>query len=114
LDWPAVRDIAKPYRETVQKLTPDIYEEMEGIADGSGCDILDIVIINCRSEIAMGMFSDGCTSMGWKTSGTHVILAQNWDWTTLIQENCALVSIEQPGKPTIHMMTEAGTISYNH
>ncbi|KAH8668883.1 putative acyl-CoA:6-aminopenicillanic-acid-acyltransferase [Xylariales sp. PMI_506] len=110
LDWPTVREIAEPYRATIQKLTPNIYEEIEGIADGSGRNILDIVAINCRSEIAMGMFSDGCTSLGWKTSDTRIILAQNWDWTTLVQQNCALLTIEQPGNPTIYMMTEAGMV----
>lgn len=106
LDWPAVREIAKTYRATVEKLTPEIFEEMEGIAEGSGLDILDIVALNCRSEIALGLFSDGCSSMGFQTKSDGVILAQNWDWTARVKENCALLSIEQPGKPTVHMMTE--------
>ena len=35
-----------------------------------------------------------------------VIAAQNWDWTARVKENCVLMSIEQMGKPTVHMMTE--------
>ncbi|KAF9260365.1 AAT-domain-containing protein [Marasmius fiardii PR-910] len=111
LTWAAVRDISKEYRETILRLTPDIYAEMEGIAEGAGLDILDIVALNTRSEIALGLFSDGCTSLGWKLPATgEVFLAQNWDWTPRVQENLAMVSIEQPGLPKIHMVTEAGIV----
>jgi isopenicillin-N N-acyltransferase-like protein len=51
---------------------------MPGIADGSQRDILDIIALNVRTEIAFGLFSDGCTSLFWKTP-THTFLGQNWD-----------------------------------
>ncbi|KAJ7842512.1 hypothetical protein B0H13DRAFT_139783, partial [Mycena leptocephala] len=69
--------------------------------------------LNARSEIALGLFSDGCTSLGWKLKGNghgHVILAQNWDWTPRVQENLAMMSIDQPGHPKIYMMAEAGIV----
>jgi isopenicillin-N N-acyltransferase-like protein len=110
LDWPAVREVSKEYQATLKKLTPDIYEEIEGIAKGSGLDVLDIIALNCRSEIALGLFSDGCTCLGWDLKDDGVILAQNWDWTARVKENCVLMTIEQPGKPTIHQMTEAGLV----
>jgi hypothetical protein len=49
-----------------------------GIAEGSKRDILDIVALNVRSEIAFGQFSDGCTSLFWHTPKTEW-LGQNWD-----------------------------------
>ncbi|KAJ7625758.1 acyl-coenzyme A:6-aminopenicillanic acid acyl-transferase-domain-containing protein [Roridomyces roridus] len=111
LDWPAVRDISIAYQKTLQSLTPEIYEEIEGIAEGAGLDVLDIVALNVRSEMALGLFSDGCTSLGWKLPGSgDVILAQNWDWTPRVQENMAMMSIDQPGHPKIYMMTEAGIV----
>ncbi|KAL0068297.1 hypothetical protein AAF712_004684 [Marasmius tenuissimus] len=111
LNWSAVRTIALEYQKTISVLTPKIYEEMEGIAEGSGLDILDVVALNARSEIALGLFSDGCTSLGWKYSESgEVFLAQNWDWTPRVQENLAMVSIEQPGLPTVYMVTEAGIV----
>jgi isopenicillin-N N-acyltransferase-like protein len=107
LDWQGVRSIAKEYAATVEHLTPDLFTEMRGIAEGSGLEILDIVALNCRSEIALGHFSDGCTSLGWKFGpGDGVLLAQNWDWTARVKENLVLMSIDQPGKPKIHMVTE--------
>lgn len=109
LDWPAVRLIAQEYSTTIAKLTPDIHEEMQGIADGAGLDILDIAALNARSEIALGCFSDGCTSVGWKVGGEgdgEVLLAQNWDWTARVKGNCCLISVERSGKPKIWMVTE--------
>ena len=108
LNWEQVRASSDEYRATIEKLTPAIYEEMVGIAQGAELDILDIVALNSRSEIALGHFSDGCTSVSYKKRDPHWghILAQNWDWVNGVQKNLALVSIEQEGKPGIHMVTE--------
>lgn len=105
LDWDAVKEVSKGYAATIKQLTPDVYTEMEGIAEGAGLDILDIVALNSRSEIALGLFSDGCSSLGWKRQG-EVLLAQNWDWTARVKENCCLMSIKQENKPAIWMVTE--------
>ncbi|KAJ7439506.1 putative acyl-CoA:6-aminopenicillanic-acid-acyltransferase [Mycena latifolia] len=111
LDWPAVRDISVSYQDTIRALTPAIYAEMEGIAEGADLSVLDIVALNARSEIALGLFSDGCTSLAWKLKGNgDVILAQNWDWTPRVQENMAMMSIDQPGHPKIYMIAEAGIV----
>ena len=74
-----------------------------------GVQLLDIVALNSRSEIALGLLNDGCTSLAWtfKSESPHKqVLAQNWDWTEDVGKNLALVSIEQKGKPKIWMMTE--------
>lgn len=110
LDWPAVRDVAKDYRVTIERLTPDIYAEIAGIAKGAELDILDIVALNCRSEIALGLFSDGCSSLGWKFKEGSTLLAQNWDWIAKVKENLVIMSITQQDKPTIYMVTEAGIV----
>jgi isopenicillin-N N-acyltransferase-like protein len=106
LDWKAVREVAKEYAGPIERLTPDLYAEMQGIADGAGLELMDIVALNCRSEIALGHFSDGCTSLGWKTQKEGVILAQNWDWTEPVKRNLVLMSIARPGYPKIFMITE--------
>ena len=112
LSWADVRSIAKEYCSTIQKLTPDLHVEMAAIAEGADVDLLDIVALNCRSEIALGLFSDGCTSMGWKKEGGEVLLAQNWDWTRRVKENLVMMSIEQMGKPKIWMVTEVRSESH--
>lgn len=111
LSWEQVRESADKYRATIERLTPEIYSEIVGIAEGAGLDVLDIVALNCRSEIALGQFSDGCTSVSYRNPGDGYLLAQNWDWSSVVQKNLALVSIEQQdGKPGIRMVTEAGIV----
>ena len=90
LAWKDVREVATEFQPTLQSLTPHLFTEMEGIAEGAGLDVLDIIALNCRSEIALGRFSDGCTTLSWKKSET-------------------MVSIEQAGKPTIYMIAEVRT-----
>lgn len=85
-------------------MTPHLYAEMEGIAEGAGLNALDVIALNCRSEIALG------TSLCWKkTQGTRV-LSQNWDWTMTVKKNLAMVSIDQVGKPTLYMVTEVSIL----
>jgi isopenicillin-N N-acyltransferase like protein len=110
LDWAAVKEVSKEYAATVQRLTPDVYAEMLGIAEGASLDVLDIVALNSRSEIALGLFSDGCSSLGWKRD-SEVLLAQNWDWTSRVKNNCCLMSIKQENKPAIWMVTEVSFCS---
>jgi isopenicillin-N N-acyltransferase-like protein len=54
------------------------YSNKKGISDGAGLPFVDVLILNIRTEIAFGMFNDGCTSLYWKTSRDS-FLAQNWD-----------------------------------
>ncbi|PLB38507.1 putative acyl-CoA:6-aminopenicillanic-acid-acyltransferase [Aspergillus candidus] len=110
MDWSQVHELAEEFRATSEHNTPDIHAEMQGIAEGAGVGMLDIVALNCRSEISLGHFSDGCTSLSWKKGEKNRVLSQNWDWTTRVGKNLAMVQIEQPDKPTIYMVTEAGII----
>ncbi|KIV79651.1 hypothetical protein PV11_07199 [Exophiala sideris] len=110
MSWPSVQGIAREFSTTIARLVPDIYAEIEGIAEGAGVDVLDVVAINARSDIAHGLFSDGCSSLGWDRKQHGVLLAQNWDWTTEMQKNVVLMTITQPDKPSIWMVPEAGMV----
>ncbi|THH09945.1 hypothetical protein EW145_g1657 [Phellinidium pouzarii] len=116
LEWPQVLEYAKAFQPTIQRLAPDLYREIEGIAAGVGDEVtlFDILALNARSEIALGRFDDGCTSLGWtldRNPNSRIqILAQNWDWTESVGENLALASITQPGKPKIWMVIEPGIV----
>lgn len=110
-----IRSITSNLALHIKRLTPDLYQEMQGIAAGAKVDDRDIVALNCRSEIALGRFQDGCTSLAWKqqrprddntNNVSRMILAQNWDWTPQVKPNLCLMSIFQEGKPKIWMVTE--------
>jgi isopenicillin-N N-acyltransferase-like protein len=73
-----VQDLASQFEQQAKTKWPAYHEEMRGIADGAGKDLLDIVALNVRTEINFGLFSDGCTALAWHTE-KHAWLAQNWD-----------------------------------
>ncbi|KAF2112539.1 peptidase C45 acyl-coenzyme A:6-aminopenicillanic acid acyl-transferas-like protein [Lophiotrema nucula] len=107
--WPQVLSHASAFSAHAEKEWPAYHEEMRGIADGSGQDLLSIVALNVRTEINFGLFSDGCTSLAWNT-GANAWLGQNWDWMTAQKPNLIITQITQEGKPRIQMITEAGII----
>jgi isopenicillin-N N-acyltransferase-like protein len=82
---------------------------ISGIAEGAEVQIADIIAINVRTEITFGLFSDGCTALSWRTDSASY-LAQNWDWMDAQAQNLIQLTIVQPGKPVIKMITEAGLI----
>ncbi|KAI0819199.1 AAT-domain-containing protein [Trametes gibbosa] len=118
-NWETVRAVAAQFQESIGSLAPHLLEEMRGIAEGvrsaghPEIDILDIVALNARSEIALGQWDDGCTSLAWRirAPGSHKqILAQNWDWREGVGKNLALASISTAGKPQIWMVIEPGIV----
>ncbi|KAK0336347.1 hypothetical protein LTS16_015207 [Friedmanniomyces endolithicus] len=109
MDWPKVQDLAMTFEPVMRRKWPAYLEEIGGIAEGAGVSLSDVIAINVRTEIAFGMFSDGCTALGWKTRDGS-FLAQNWDWMEAQKENLIILTIEQQNKPTIKMVTEAGLI----
>lgn len=63
IDWKEANSRAEKYLKYLEDAWPEIVEEMKGVADGCGRDILDIVTLNVRSEICLTNYSDGCTSL---------------------------------------------------
>ncbi|KAJ3548273.1 hypothetical protein NM208_g1089 [Fusarium decemcellulare] len=121
MDWNAVHQEATKYVAPLQKLYPRYVEEMRGIADGAGVELLDIVALNVRTEITFSLFTDnptasvktdGCTSLACRTETGSMFLAQNWDWQVEQAPNLFVCHISQPntGLPNISMVTEGGVI----
>ncbi|KAF2187486.1 peptidase C45 acyl-coenzyme A:6-aminopenicillanic acid acyl-transferas-like protein [Zopfia rhizophila CBS 207.26] len=107
--WPQVRETASSFEQHIRNAWPAYYEEMRGISEGAEVNVLDIVALNVRTEIAFGQFSDGCTSLAWHTE-KRAFLGQNWDWMEEQKQNLIITKIIQSGKPTIQQITEAGII----
>ncbi|KAJ5496525.1 Peptidase C45 acyl-coenzyme A:6-aminopenicillanic acid acyl-transferase [Penicillium fimorum] len=109
MEWHNVRTTAEDWQTGIEQKWPKYHSEMQGIADGAELPFIDILILNIRTEIAFGMFNDGCTSMYRKTDG-HSFLAQNWDWMEEQKHNLIILDIISDGGPRIKMITEAGII----
>ncbi len=60
IDWSQAKTRA-PSTKISLEVWPEIVEETQGIADGSGVELIDIVTLNVRSEICLTNYSDGCT-----------------------------------------------------
>ncbi|PGG97564.1 isopenicillin-N N-acyltransferase [Blastomyces parvus] len=113
MDWPQVCEAAVKFVPFLETAFPGYLQEMRGIAQGAGVPVESILALNVRTEIAYGMFNDGCTALSWK-SKEDSFLAQNWDWESEQSSNLLTLRIRQTTTstpaPTIHMITEAGII----
>ncbi len=102
---------ARAFGPILESHAPDLLEEMRGIADGAGCDLEDVLLINARSEL-MGTM-DECTALAAgpaMTAAEDVLLGQNWDWYTAVEAEPVLLRIRQPGRPEILTLCEAGQV----
>lgn len=93
-----------------QKYLPHLYDELRGIADGSGCPMEDVLLINCpdeaqeisdrMSERKKRSADDGkCTCIGLARSESQPCrLAQNLDEPGIFDGFQALFRIQLPGR----------------
>lgn len=115
LSWEAATAAAARFQPVLDAHVPHLVEEMRGIADGVGVPYASILAINTRSEIAMGLMDDGCTSVAWTTEGFSVA-GQNWDWEDAQRARLVLIHIRPatgPARPcatNLDQVTEAGIV----
>ncbi len=117
LMWEDARKFSEHYLALTRDFQPYYVEEMQGIADGAGVDLLDIAALNARTEVMYAQ-SEGngvneCTTlslMAPATEGGRVIAAQNWDYSIILRESLVIVHVQSEDKPNFMMVTEAGMI----
>ncbi|ETS79978.1 hypothetical protein PFICI_07507 [Pestalotiopsis fici W106-1] len=127
LEWSTVREQVTQFQPFIKDRFPRYYEEIEGIAEGARVDLLDVLALNIRTEIAFGLFDetsrrpmaiegvvDGCTTLGWKTPSGSTFLAQNWDWKSKQKPNLIILrvnpTVSDLNLPRFQMITEAGIV----
>ena len=114
LTWGQARERAvTQFLPTIEKQWPEIVEEMRGIAEGAGGGLTldDIVTLNVRTEIAFTNYTDGCTSIGQKTEGGKMFLAQNWDMIPELQKGMVFLHIRPAGSSIrLRFLGEAGIV----
>ena len=103
---------ASAFGPILEQHTPELLREMRGIAAGADCDLVEILLINARSEL-MGL-SDECTALAAApeiTEGGSVLLGQNWDWYPAVKPEPVLLQIRLPNGPEILTLAEAGQVA---
>lgn len=117
LDWQSAKNTAERFVPALNATCPHLVTEMQGIAEGAGIEFLDILALNVRTEISMGLLSDGCTAVYSQESG---LLAQNWDWEVPQRENLVVMNIsttpgsniDKSSSPSqLVTITEAGMVA---
>lgn len=78
MDWAATTATARQFLPVLDRDWPHFVAEMQGVADGAGVPLESVLALNVRTEISMGLMTDGCTSLAWR-SASGSFLAQNWD-----------------------------------
>jgi isopenicillin-N N-acyltransferase-like protein len=108
----AALEAAAAFGPPIEAYAPDLFVEMRGIADGAGCTLNKVLLINARTEL---LSSKGeCTALAAAPEVTQrgqVLLGQNWDWYTAIKSDPVLLSIRQPGRPEILTLVEPGQLA---
>jgi isopenicillin-N N-acyltransferase like protein len=96
----------------IEATNPDLIVEMQGVADGAGVSLNEIVMLNARTELLATVPLRECTSIAALPPATSgdVWLAQNWDWLHITHSSICILKISQPNKPKIMMVVEAGQI----
>ncbi|HWG83988.1 MAG TPA: C45 family peptidase [Deinococcales bacterium] len=116
--------------DVVRASDPGYASGIEGIAAGSGFDVLEIAALNVRYEILYYQFginatldaqhltdgieppaqvTDGCTSFAVLPEAMatgHLTIGQNWDWIPAVR-GAVLHTVEEDGLETV-AFTEAG------
>ena len=93
VSWDEAKVISKEFLPFIHSYSPELLDELEGIAQGADVEFDDLLTLNSRSE-AMTLVRrppsdkeelDGCSSVAVlpdASANGHTILAQNWDTYT--------------------------------
>lgn len=100
---------------------PEIIEEIEGIAQGSGRSVAEILFLNTRGAFVMppadqrdaAAKDDGCSSFAVLPRASrngHMLTGQNWDYLAGIRDTVILLHVRPEAGPTQLMILEAGQV----
>ena len=99
ISWTDACERAKRYTQVIQALDPALLPEMQGMADGAGLKLEDILALNCRTEILPPNFlsDDAQESALALVSNTAMGLP---DWTLEAQDAKVLKDVWKEGECT--------------
>lgn len=117
-----VLDEARKFIPYIEKLNPELLEELKGVAAGSETLFEEIVALNSRWELNYAYMPsivrsslEGCTAYALTPEATknhHTFVGQHWDYKPHLGNSCIILRINREEKPNVIMHTEAGIIGH--
>ncbi|GAB6859173.1 C45 family autoproteolytic acyltransferase/hydolase [Microbacterium xylanilyticum] len=124
ITWPQATAHAMKYLDAIHRASPDIVAELEGIADGAALPFVDVLAMNCRTEIMWAQVNRDapktsalrgeCSSFGLHPDNTgtgHTLVGQNWDWLVHAADSVILLEVEPDDGPNFVTVVEAGLLA---
>jgi hypothetical protein len=122
--WPSPRSYVREflaqtdYPAAMAQWTPDLLEEIQGIAEGAGAPPDDLLAYNLLDEEwwfgrTRAEAPPGCTAIGWRPAGGPPLLAQTMDIGSLYDGAQAVLRIIPDDGPPALVFTFAGMIGLN-
>lgn len=111
--YEGIENFVKKEIEIINDYNPKLIEEMQGVADGSGVNLEEIAMLNCRTELLSQVGMQECTAFSITppaSKNDKVWIGQNWDWLSATKGKTVLLKIKQDELPEIIMLVEAGQI----
>lgn len=106
--------VARACVAPVQRYSPDLWEEIEGTAEGAGVSSDQILLLQVRNQLGAAADS-GCTSVSLAPSAATVgraLVGQNWDNDPALDPFTVVLTRRPIGKPALTNITQAGLIAY--
>ncbi len=106
------------YEAAIKKWTPELYEEVRGIADGSGQAFRDIMVLNLLDEFWVyidELYNHHCSDVGVPSiNGSKSYIAQNMDIENYTDGYQTLIRLERTNeRPEQLLLTHPGLIVLN-
>jgi isopenicillin-N N-acyltransferase-like protein len=113
LNWDKAILQARKYQPFVAEYTPQYLRELEGMAQGAGVPLDDLMVLNCMEGIVNDALHLKCTSFAvggeWTTNG-HVLIGHNEDWSPEDENTVYLVRAHPENEPAYLALTYGGLI----
>ncbi len=106
------------FTDAIRKWTPELYDEIQGIAQGAGQSFNDILVLNLLDEFWVYLNDPNlhhCTSLGVPASDSHpTLLSQNMDLENYTDGFQTLIHLDPGGSgPKQMILTHPGLIALN-
>ncbi|TFH35771.1 MAG: hypothetical protein E4G99_06545 [Anaerolineales bacterium] len=113
LSWDKAVLQSRKYQPFTAEYLPQYLQELEGMAQGAGVALEDLMVLNSMEGIVTDALHLKCTSFGVSgehSADGHVLLAHNEDWSPEDEASVYLVRARPSGEPAFLALTYGGLI----